>query len=148
FYGRHSEFTRTGRANAQVGLLAPPSVAPTTVLNSAGLWGGPERGPQMAPASCADERRADKGSLHLIHGLDLGRAILAGVHPVLAGCGAAVCPRCVGGRADAGRERRVLPSNTGLLGRILDSRDFWFELGLTPPRARLETNNCDKCILL
>ncbi|KAJ7804791.1 hypothetical protein B0H14DRAFT_3883290 [Mycena olivaceomarginata] len=71
---------RTDRANAQVELLVPPSVAPTTVLNSTGLWGGPERGPQMAPASCADERRADKGSLHLIHGFDLARAIVTGVH--------------------------------------------------------------------
>ncbi|KAJ7844733.1 hypothetical protein B0H14DRAFT_3868234 [Mycena olivaceomarginata] len=75
FYDRPSEFTRTGRANAEVKLLAPPSVAPTTVLNFVGLWGGPERGPRgprVAPTKDA--------SLHLIHGLDLSRAIVAGVH--------------------------------------------------------------------
>lgn len=39
FYDRHSPFILTGRANAEVELLAL-NLAPTTVLNLAGLWGG------------------------------------------------------------------------------------------------------------
>ena len=33
---------------------------------------------------------------------------------------------------------RVLPRNVELLGRVLDSRDFWEEFNLSPIRARLE----------
>ncbi|KAJ7796765.1 hypothetical protein B0H14DRAFT_3494436 [Mycena olivaceomarginata] len=167
FYDRHSEFTRTGRANAEVELLAlSPSVAPTTVLNLAGLWGGQRivRNwlPRVAPTKDA---LAGKGSLHLIHGLDLARAILA-VHSDFSKAagqrwlltdgrvydwwdlgsawgtenssdGPAVWVRELMQEGDV----RVLPRNTELLGRILDSRDFWFEFGLAPLRARLETSN-------
>jgi hypothetical protein len=33
---------------------------------------------------------------------------------------------------------RALPRNVELLGRVLDSRDFWEEFDLSPIRARLE----------
>ncbi|KAJ7153636.1 hypothetical protein C8R46DRAFT_1119442 [Mycena filopes] len=157
-YDRHSPFNATGRANAEVELLA---LARTTVLNLAGLWGGQRvvRNwlPRVAPSK---EALAGKGSLHLIHGLDLARAILA-VH---ANFDAAAGQRWLitDGRvydwwdlASAWDEApaawvrelmrdkgvRVLPRNTELLGRILDSTEFWHEFGLSPIRARLETGD-------
>jgi len=164
FYDRHSDFTPTGRANAEVELLAlSPSVAPTTVLNLAGLWGGQRvvRNwlPRIAPTKDA---LAGKGSLHLIHGLDLARAILA-VHsdfPKAAGqrwlltdgrvydwwdlasaWGADDSPAVWVRELMREQNIRVLPRNTEFLGRILDSRDFWYEFGLAPLRARLETSD-------
>ncbi|KAF8176161.1 hypothetical protein K438DRAFT_2022684 [Mycena galopus ATCC 62051] len=189
FYDRHSEFTLTGRASAEVELLAlSPSVAPTTVLNLAGLWGGQRvvRNwlPRVAPTKDA---LAGKGSLHLIHGLDLARAILA-VHTDFSKAagqrwlltdgrvydwwdlasawaaaaeastrGAAASASALGAVESSTRDKsvqdgpaswvrelmrahsiRVLPRDTALLGRILDSRDFWWEFGLAPVRARLE----------
>ncbi|KAJ7168675.1 hypothetical protein C8R46DRAFT_1350270 [Mycena filopes] len=157
-YDRHSPFNATGRANAEVELLR---LARTTVLNLAGLWGGQRvvRNwlPRVAPSK---EALAGKGSLHLIHGLDLARAILA-VHTNF---DAAAGQRWLitDGRvydwwdlASAWEEApaawvralmrekgvRVLPRNTELLGRILDSTEFWHEFGLSPIRARLETGD-------
>jgi hypothetical protein len=156
------------------------------VLNLAGLWGGQRvvRNwlPRVAPTKDAladkvtDLRPSKRvarsligvslqGSLHLIHGLDLARAILA-VHSDFSKAagqrwlltdgrvydwwdlgsawgtenssdGPAVWVRELMQEGDV----RVLPRNTELLGRILDSRDFWFEFGLVPLRARLETSN-------
>ncbi|KAJ7807437.1 hypothetical protein B0H14DRAFT_2187336, partial [Mycena olivaceomarginata] len=74
FYDRHSEFTGTGRANAEVELS--PSVAPTVVPNLAELWGGSAWCATVFAHRCPSRQ----GSLHLIHGLDLARTILAGVH--------------------------------------------------------------------
>ncbi|KAJ7807414.1 hypothetical protein B0H14DRAFT_2225685, partial [Mycena olivaceomarginata] len=76
FYDRHSEFTGTGRANAEVELS--PSVAPTVVLNLAELWGG-QRVVRNWFLLFLEQTRW-QASLHLIHGLDLARTILAGVH--------------------------------------------------------------------
>ncbi|KAJ7755566.1 hypothetical protein B0H16DRAFT_717364 [Mycena metata] len=161
-YDRRSPFNLTGRANAEVELLAlSPSLAPTTVLNLAGLWGGQRvvRNwlSRIAPSKDA---LASKGSLHLIHGLDLARAILA-VHNNFA---KAAGQRWIltDGRVydwwdlasswdeeaaawvrELMREGniRVLPRNTEFLGRILDSRDFWYDFDLAPVRARLETGD-------
>jgi len=161
-YDRRSPFNVTGRANAEVELLAlSPSLAPTTVLNLAGLWGGQRvvRNwlSRIAPSKDA---LAGKGSLHLIHGFDLARAILA-IHTNFA---KAAGQRWIltDGRvydwwdlASAWDEQaaawvrelmregniRVLPRNTEFLGRILDSRDFWDDFGLAPVRARLETGD-------
>ncbi|KAJ7767190.1 hypothetical protein B0H16DRAFT_1453522 [Mycena metata] len=161
-YDRRSPFNLTGRANAEVELLAlSPSLAPTTVLNLAGLWGGQRivRNwlSRIAPSKDA---LASKGSLHLIHGLDLARAILA-MHNNFA---KAARQRWIltDGRVydwwdlasswdeeaaawvrELMREGnvRVLPRNTELLGRILDSRDFWHDFDLAPVRARLETGD-------
>jgi hypothetical protein len=96
----------------------------------------------------------------MIHGLDLARAILA-VH---ADFGKAAGQRWLltDGRVydwwdlasawsdgpaawvrELMREEdvRVLPRNPELLGRVLDSRDFWDEFGLSPLKARLETGS-------
>ncbi|KAJ6561764.1 hypothetical protein B0H19DRAFT_1209975 [Mycena capillaripes] len=162
FYDRTSEFTRTGRADAETELLAlSPTLARTTVLNLAGLWGGQRVVRNwLARIAPTKDALANRASLHLIHGLDLARAILA-VHASfdkaagqrwlltdgrvydwwdLASAWCAAEPPAVWVR-ELMREQniRVLPRNTELLGRILDSRDFWDEFGLAPLRARLET---------
>ncbi|KAM0748691.1 hypothetical protein T439DRAFT_327962 [Meredithblackwellia eburnea MCA 4105] len=86
---RHSPFDETNlRAIAEEELL---SLCPNTfVLNLSGLWGGTRDPrnwiPRVAPTK---EALAGKASIHLIHGLDVARAIIA-VHlspPVYAGEG-------------------------------------------------------------
>ncbi|KAJ7025751.1 hypothetical protein C8F04DRAFT_1212780 [Mycena alexandri] len=161
-YDRRSPFNVTGRANAEVELLAlSPSLAPTTVLNLAGLWGGQRVVRNwLSRVAPSKDALAGKGSLHLIHGFDLARAILA-IHTNFA---KAAGQRWIltDGRvydwwdlASAWDEEaaawvrelmregniRVLPRNTEFLGRILDSRDFWDDFGLAPVRARLETGD-------
>ncbi|KAJ7222891.1 hypothetical protein C8J57DRAFT_1198216 [Mycena rebaudengoi] len=78
FYDRKSPFIVTNRSSAEVELLALSSFAPTTVLNLAGLCGG-QRLPRnwLARVAPTKETLKIKGGLHLIHGLDLARAILA-----------------------------------------------------------------------
>ncbi|KAJ6544976.1 hypothetical protein DFH09DRAFT_990029 [Mycena vulgaris] len=164
FYDRKSPFILTGRANAEVELLAVP-LAPTTVLNLAGLWGGQRVVRNwLGRVASTKEALKGKGSLHLIHGLDLARVILA----VRANFAKAAGQRWMitdgrvydwwdlasawGASSDEGpslwvRELmleenvRVLPRNTEALGRILDSRDFWYDFGLSPLMARLETSS-------
>ncbi|KAJ7234175.1 hypothetical protein B0H12DRAFT_1259175 [Mycena haematopus] len=167
FYDRHSDFTLTGRASAEVELLAlNPTLAPTTVLNLAGLCGGQRVVRNwLALVAPTKDALARKGSLHLIHGLDLARAIVA-VHSDFAKAAGQRWLLTDGrvydwwdlssawGAVEPGdnlavwvRELmqegniRVLPRNTELLGRILDSREFWSEFGLAPVRARLESND-------
>ncbi|KAJ7472703.1 hypothetical protein FB451DRAFT_1089591 [Mycena latifolia] len=152
FYDRNSSFNHTGRANAEVELLAS-SLARTTVLNLAGLWGGP-RVPRNWLSRVAPTKEAlkSKGSLHLIHGADLARAILA-VHSDfskaagqrwiitdgrvydwwdLASAWGTDGPTVWVRELMQEENVRVLPRNHELLGRILDSRDFWYEFGLSP----------------
>ncbi|KAJ7157635.1 hypothetical protein C8R43DRAFT_997201 [Mycena crocata] len=161
FYDRKSPFTRTGRADSEAELLAlSPSLAPTTVMNLAGLWGG-QRIIRNWVGRVAPTKEAlkNKGSIHLIHGFDLARAILAvHINPTKAagqrwlltdgrvydwwdltsawGTEPAVWVRELMREGNV----RVLPRNTELLGRVLDSRDFWYEFGLAPVKARLETD--------
>lgn len=158
FYDRNSPINLTGRASAEIELLAL-SIAPTTVLNLAGLWGG-QRVVRNWLGRVAPTKEAlkNKGSVHLIHGLDVARALLA-VHAEFDkaagqrwlltdgrvydwwdlasawGADTAVWVRELMQEENV----RVLPRNTEALGRILDSRDFWYEFGLSPLKARLET---------
>ncbi|GAA5942096.1 uncharacterized protein JCM15063_002003 [Sporobolomyces koalae] len=74
---RHSPYDVTNpRAIAEDELLSVHSN--TFVLNLAGLWGG-ERDPSNWIGRIASSKQAleVKGSLHLIHGLDVARAIVA-----------------------------------------------------------------------
>jgi hypothetical protein len=112
----------------------------------------------------------EQGSLHLIHGRDLARAILA----VAADFSKAIGQRwiltdmrvydwwdlasawgnageqnradpkvLVGSQPEWVRELmaehglRVLPRDTSMLGRILDSTEFWTTFGLLPVHARV-----------
>ncbi|KAF8072277.1 hypothetical protein FPV67DRAFT_1484715 [Lyophyllum atratum] len=236
WYDRHTPFAPTPRASAEIELLALSAPqTPTTVLNLAGLWGG-ERSPRNWVGRVAGSKEAlrDKGSLHLLHGHDLARAVLA-VHAdfgraagqrwiltdgrvydwwdlagawgvprvpvsvsVPAGCVTKPTPESESGseahlsgktaegagdkeqeeEQDSGKEKeatpspshedqsppqksepedeehpsphaqwvrelmhehgvRALPRDVGLLGRALDSRDFWEEFGMSPVRGRV-----------
>ncbi|GAA5847529.1 hypothetical protein JCM5353_004940 [Sporobolomyces roseus] len=81
---RHSPYDKTNaRAIAEDELLSMHNE--TFVLNLSGLWGG-ERDPSNWISRIASSKAAleVKGSLHLIHGLDVSRAILAvHLHPSL-----------------------------------------------------------------
>ncbi|KAG5652995.1 hypothetical protein H0H81_002820 [Sphagnurus paluster] len=79
WYDRHTPLASSPRGTAETELLALNSPeTPTTVLNLSGLWGG-ARSPRnwvkmVAPTK---EALAAKGSVHMIHGIDVARAILA-----------------------------------------------------------------------
>ncbi|KAF8910426.1 hypothetical protein CPB84DRAFT_1672646 [Gymnopilus junonius] len=78
WYDRHAPYVSTPRGDAEGELLALSPTFPTTVLNLAGLWGG-ARQPKNWVARVAPTKEAlrNKGSLHVIHGVDIARAILA-----------------------------------------------------------------------
>uniref|UniRef100_A0A8H8CKK1 Uncharacterized protein n=1 Tax=Psilocybe cubensis TaxID=181762 RepID=A0A8H8CKK1_PSICU len=78
WYDRHSGITSTPRAEAENELLALNGDFPTTVLNLAGLWGG-ARSPKnwVGRVAGTKEGLKNKGSLHVIHGIDVARAVLA-----------------------------------------------------------------------
>ncbi|EPQ52439.1 hypothetical protein GLOTRDRAFT_140193 [Gloeophyllum trabeum ATCC 11539] len=79
WHDRHSPFDCSNpRAQAETELLTLSPDTPTTVLNLCGLWGG-RRHPRNWVNRVAPTKEAlkAKGSIHLIHGLDVARAILA-----------------------------------------------------------------------
>ncbi|KAJ2928699.1 hypothetical protein H1R20_g8407, partial [Candolleomyces eurysporus] len=184
WYDRHTPITPGERADAESELLALCPEFKTTVLNLAGLWGGARSARnwvnRVAPTK---EALRLKGSIHLIHGLDVSRAILV-VHanfekaqgqrwilsdgrvydwwdlasawglpnPKSAPAPAEGLPQ--GGEEEEDGERgpharwvrelmeetgvRALPRNIDLLGRAMDSREFWKTFGLSPVKARLD----------
>ncbi|KAH9847250.1 hypothetical protein C2E23DRAFT_742258 [Lenzites betulinus] len=157
---RHSKFDETNdRAKAESELLALAPKVPTTVLDLCGLWGGP-RQPSNWVSRVAPTKEAlkQKGSVHMIHGLDVARAVLA-VH--------ANFDRASGQRwlltdarvydwwdlasawGEEGKQAhwvqelmreeglRGLPRTPELIGRAMDSREFWETFGLEPVKGRL-----------
>jgi nucleoside-diphosphate-sugar epimerase len=156
---RHSAFDpANARAQAEAELLALLDTR-ATVLNLCGLWGG-ARDPRhwVARVAPAKATLAGKGSLHMVHGADVARAVLA-VHARpetargqrwlvtdgrvydwwdLAGAwGKGDEPRWA---RELMREHdvRALPRAPEVLGRALDGREFWDAFALEPTRARLE----------
>ncbi|KAH8112593.1 hypothetical protein DFH11DRAFT_1605714 [Phellopilus nigrolimitatus] len=76
---RHSPFDNANdRARAEIEFLNLSEKTPTTVLNLSGLWGG-QRDPHnwIQRVAGSKEELAKKGNIHLIHGIDVARAILA-----------------------------------------------------------------------
>jgi len=76
---RHSTFVPTNeRAVAEEELLSLAPSTSTTVLNLCGLWGG-SRSVKNLVGRVAPTKEAlkSKGSIHMIHGEDVSRAILA-----------------------------------------------------------------------
>ncbi|KAH9885793.1 hypothetical protein C8Q73DRAFT_749120 [Cubamyces lactineus] len=156
---RHSKFDETNdRAKAEMEFLALAPTVPTTVLDLCGLWGG-QRQPRNWVSRVAPTKDAlkQKGSIHLIHGLDVARAILA-VH--------AQFDRAAGERwlltdlrvydwwdlaaawGEEGKQARwvrelmqeeglrALPRSPEVIGRAMDSREFWTTFGLEPVKGR------------
>jgi hypothetical protein len=150
---RHSPYdTANGRAVAEDELLGLGGA----VLDLAGLWGG-ARSPRDWLARVADSRDklAAKGSLHLVHGEDVARAVVALSQDFTPGQRWLVTDMLVydwwtlaaafGGPeekawvAELMRERdvRALPRSMHALGRCYDSRDFWARFRLAPTRQGL-----------
>ncbi|PPQ66901.1 hypothetical protein CVT24_008516 [Panaeolus cyanescens] len=78
WYDRRSTFKVTPRAEAEEELLSLSSQYPSTVLNLAGLWGG-SRSMRAVVGRLAPTKEAlkNRASLHMIHGIDVARSILA-----------------------------------------------------------------------
>ncbi|KAF5384497.1 hypothetical protein D9757_006417 [Collybiopsis confluens] len=78
WYDRHSAYNRTERSDAEDELLALSPHSLTTVLDLAGLYGG-DRSMRKWVGRVAPSKEVlkNKGSLHMIHGIDVARAILA-----------------------------------------------------------------------
>ncbi|KAF8972320.1 hypothetical protein BDZ97DRAFT_1020548 [Flammula alnicola] len=180
WYDRHSAFVPTPRAEAEEELLALSPSVPTTVLNLSGLWGGTRLGRNwVGKVAPSKEALKGKGSLHVIHGTDVARAILA-VHndfdkskgqrwllsdgrvydwwDIASAWGSKPSSASLDGphasttseNEDRGPQAawvqelmeesgvRALPRDVELLGRALDSRDFWKTFEMSPLHARIE----------
>jgi len=137
----------------------------TTVLNLAGLHGGARCVRNWVERVAPDKAKLrDKKSLHVIHGLDVARLIVA-VHqrPIeangqrwmvtdgriydwwdltaLVDLAKGGDPPCVQskwvGELMTETGVRGLPRSAEALGRALDSRDVWTTFGLTPVKGRI-----------
>ncbi|KAJ3973146.1 hypothetical protein EV361DRAFT_970523 [Lentinula raphanica] len=78
WYDRHSSYNADERANAEDELLGLSPGTPTTVLNLAGLYGG-DRSMKKWVGRVAPTKEVlkNKGSIHMIHGIDVAQAIIA-----------------------------------------------------------------------
>ncbi|TGZ77076.1 hypothetical protein EX30DRAFT_344440 [Ascodesmis nigricans] len=152
FIDRHNSIDpSSARGAEETRLLALGGV----VLNLAGLWGGARLPRNWLPRVAGDlEKLRAKGSLHLVHGEDVARGVLAVVECLIRrGVGrgqrwlltdmrvydwwdlAAAWGKeeWVGALLkESGEEVRVLPRGPELLGRVLDAREFWEFVGLWP----------------
>ncbi|KAF2863666.1 hypothetical protein K470DRAFT_268082 [Piedraia hortae CBS 480.64] len=162
---RHSPHNRTGsRAVAEDELLALGGC----VLNLSGLWGG-ERMPRnwIDRVTKTKEDVEGKKSLHMVHGLDVARSIVAliqrdkweelgkGQRWMLTDGFVYDWWSLLVGWADVKEDEkptkqakwvfelmvehnvRALPRSMEALGRCYDSREFWNSFGLQPLRARI-----------
>ncbi|KAF8343584.1 hypothetical protein F5887DRAFT_290817 [Amanita rubescens] len=171
WYDRHSPYNSRPRAIAEQELLDLSPRVQTTVLNLAGLWGGSRTMRNwVGKVAGTKDALAKKGSLHMIHGLDVSRAILA-IHTnftkavgqrwlltddrvydwwdLASAWGARKpdtplesddCDPQARWACELMREHdiRALPRNVELLGRALDSREFWETFELNPLKPRLD----------
>ncbi|GAA5865172.1 hypothetical protein JCM3774_002160 [Rhodotorula dairenensis] len=122
---RHSPYDKNNaRAIAEDELLSQHQE--TVVLNLSGLWGG-SRDPinwlaRVAPTEAALEQ---KGSLHLIHGLDVARAVVA-VH--LAGTlptSLPSTPVSIGQEEDENRREKARPTGQRWILTDMHILDWW-----------------------
>ncbi|KAH8801751.1 hypothetical protein F5884DRAFT_526581 [Xylogone sp. PMI_703] len=162
---RHSRYdTSDSRAVAEDELLGHGGC----VLELAGLWGG-ERHPKdwIGRVIKSKEGLRDKGSLHVVHGMDVARAIVA-VHERFTGGERWMLTDLFvydwwslalgwAGQNETGEEGkedqaqilrwvqelmveedvRALPRSMEQLGRCYDTREFWDKFGITPINARI-----------
>ncbi|KAI9000469.1 hypothetical protein BD414DRAFT_405962 [Trametes punicea] len=157
---RHSEFDETNdRAKAEMELLALAPEVPTTVLDLCGLWGGQRQlrnwVSRVAPSKDALKQ---KGSIHMIHGLDVSRAVLAvhghfnrasGERWLLTDLRVYDWWDLASAWGEEGKQGRwvrellqeqgirALPRTPETIGRAMDSKEFWETFELEPTRGRL-----------
>ncbi|KAF9046807.1 hypothetical protein BDZ89DRAFT_1089377 [Hymenopellis radicata] len=144
---RHTPYTKTDRALAE-------DEFPGTVLCLSGLWGGPRNARRFVLQAAASKAALEaKDSLHLIHGQDVARAILAVHRKPSPGrwlltdgrvydwweLASAWSPEHAGWVRELMKQHgiRALPRDTGLLRRMLDSSEFWETHGIEPEKARV-----------
>lgn len=151
--------TANKRAEAEDELLSRNG----TVLNLSGLWGG-ERQPSNWVSRVAKTKDdvEKKGSVHFIHGTDVAKAVVA----VVEGFEKAKGERWLltdmyvydwwslimgwAGKGEEGekyaiwvrelmeeKKLRALPRSMEMLGRCLDSREFWKTFGIVPVGGRV-----------
>lgn len=133
------------------------------VLNLAGLWGG-ERDPKNWVDRVASTKEAvkSKTSLHMVHGEDVARAVVAAFEKwdqvgnagerwlitdgfvydwwaLMAGWASASSNRQSQWVFELMEEEdvRALPRSMETLGRCYDTREFWQKFGLSPVRSRI-----------
>jgi hypothetical protein len=156
--------SNNARAIAEDELLALPSIH-STVLNLAGLYDDTIRSPQNWVSRVAKNKNDVNGkrSLHLIHGKDVARGIVA-VHQnfdKVKGQRWLLTDLWVydwwslmfdwGGKLEDGVNVReavwlcmneaglqALPRGPEELGRVLDARDFWRAVGVLPEQGRVK----------
>jgi hypothetical protein len=161
---RHSPYdTENERAIAEDEMLQNGGC----VMNLAGLWGGTRVARRFVRrAASTKSQLKGKGSLHLVHGIDLARAIYA-VHQDWPGPSRwiltdqfvhdwwALLAEWGSKGADESDEEaageplrwvrelmeeegvRALPRSVERLGKAHDSREFWNRFNLSPVRAKL-----------
>ncbi|KAI9014648.1 hypothetical protein BC832DRAFT_528354 [Gaertneriomyces semiglobifer] len=128
------------------------------VLNLAGLWGG-QRNPRnwVSRIGPTKDLLETKGSVHLVHGHDVAAAILAVIKDFTGERWLVTDMRvydwwdlaAAWGRDGQDRwvvelmERhgvRALPRPVELLGRAIDTRDFWIRFGISPKYPRVDVD--------
>ncbi|KAF8920168.1 hypothetical protein CPB85DRAFT_1273732 [Mucidula mucida] len=148
-YGRNADWIALGTTSiwGADGWTLAEDEFPGTVLCLSGLWGGPRNARRFVLKAAASKAALEaRNSLHLIHGQDVARAILA-VHRKPSpgrGCSptalsSAWSPEHAGWVRELVKQHgiRALPRDTGLLRRMLDSSEFWETHGIEPEKARV-----------
>lgn len=142
---RHSPYaTSNPRAAAEDELLSASPEA--VILNLAGLWGGTRDLVNWIPRVCPDKEAVRvKGSIHLVHGRDVARAIVA-VHLAPPRGRAANSPGGLSAAADK-------PKLHGRRYLVTDQRVYdWWDLAssrpvpaaVAGPRARVERTEAEE----
>ncbi|KAF2156614.1 hypothetical protein K461DRAFT_249025 [Myriangium duriaei CBS 260.36] len=160
---RHSPYDTTNdRARAEEAYLE----AGAAVLNLSGLWDGVLRIPRRWVERVAKDKEGvkGKGSLHMIHGVDVARSIVAaddegkrckGQRWMLTDGFVYDWWALIAGWADAKEDgevsehcrwvfelmsetgTRALPRSMEALGRCYDTREFWEKFELVPLKGRI-----------
>ncbi|KAF9260610.1 hypothetical protein L218DRAFT_1002567 [Marasmius fiardii PR-910] len=160
WFDRHSPRNDNARGDEEEALLKLSPGTPTTVLDLGGLWGGSRSMRNWVDKVLpSKEVLKYKASLHMVHGLDVARAIIA-LHQhskfpagerwivtdmrvydwwdLSSAWSVGEGEKKDGPQAAWVRELmrdegvRALPRSPEQLGRVLDSREFWEYLQISP----------------
>jgi len=171
---RHSQIPRPAPARVEsefelLSLNNNPEPSSTAVLSLSGLWGGTRSMRNyVSKVAATKEALAARGSLHMVHGIDVARAILAfhadftpGERWIISDGRVYDWWDLASAWGSGGEDGRLLPitgpqpqwvvelmvetdahalprASDSLPGKHLVSLDFWSRFGLSPWRARLD----------